>query len=384
MISRKKYAKAPKRPPKGYKTANDFFTQVFKDKDMIWMGQNTNHLHNLTDVKEAMIDCINSGEYCKYPSPEGFPELKELILGDLDLDGFDILVTAGGTESLHMCMNDLLEPHHNVISPDPGYLIIDTFASRFCNEVRSIPIYNEECEYKLTPKLVKENMDENTRVIVLIDPLNPLGSSYTEEEIKEFAKIAKENDIYLLHDITYRDFAETHTLAACYAPENTVTVFSFSKIFGMAGLRIGAVISSPDRIQSIRTILINDLGTNIVSQAGGIAALKSKYSWINDIKQITRNNQKIIKDAVDKIEGVFLPVYPSEGNMMAIDISQTGINPEKLADYLLEKKVFIRQGSYTSRLFGDRYVRVSFSIPEKQVKIFAKEFTDAIATLRAQ
>ena len=152
----------------------------------------------------------------------------------------------------------------------------------------------------------------------------------------------------------------------------------------MAGLRVGAVISSPDRIQSIRSILINDLGTNIVSQAGAIEALKSKHEWIDEIKETTFNNQKIIKDAVDKIDDVFLPVYPSSANMMVIDISQTGIVPEKLADYLLDKKVFIRQGSYTSVLFGDKYVRLSFSIPEEQVKIFAKEFTEAIEVLRTQ
>ena len=56
-------------------------------------------------------------------------------------------------------------------------------------------------------------MDENTRMVILIDPLNPLGSSYTEDELKEFAEIAKENDIYILHDITYKDFARNHFLA---------------------------------------------------------------------------------------------------------------------------------------------------------------------------
>ncbi len=382
MIPPKKYAKAARVPPKGFKTANRFFEHVFNDKEIIWMGQNTNHLHDENEIRDAMISCVESKEYCKYPPPEGFDELKKLILKDLELEDMDILITAGGTESLYLCMNDILEPTDNIITCDPGYLIIDNFASRFASEVISVPIYSSDNDYKLTPELVKEYMDENTKLIILIDPLNPLGSSYTEEEIKEFAKIANENGIYLLHDITYKDFAREHFSPAEYAPKYTITVFSFSKIFGMAGLRIGSIITNPEIIASVRSILINDLGTNVVAQAGAIAALKSKKNWIDKINSITRNNQKLIKEAVDDIKGVFIPVYPSDGNMLAIDLKSTGIDPEVMADYLLEQKIFTRQGSYTSNLFGNNYLRVSFSIPEEEVKIFINEFKDAVEVLR--
>lgn len=378
MIQPKKYAKAAKTPPKGFKSANEFFEHVFNDKDIIWMGQNTNHLHTNNYIMDAMINCVESKEYCKYPPPEGFPELKKLILKDLNLEDMDILVTAGGTESLYLCMNDILEPEDNVITCDPGYLIIDNFASRFSNKVISVPIYSSDNDYKLTPELVKEYMDENTKIIVLIDPLNPLGSCYTEKEIKEFAKIAEENDLYLLHDITYRDFAREHFLAAHYAPNHTITIYSFSKIFGMAGLRIGSIIGIKETINSVRTILINDLGTNLIAQAGAIAALKSKDSWIDEITNITRNNQILIKECVDEIKGVFIPVYPSDGNMLAIDLKATGISPKEMANYLLDKKIFTREGNYTSKLFGDNYLRVSFSIPEEKVKIFVREFKIAV------
>ena len=319
-----------------------------------------------------------------YPPPEGFTELQSLILKDLDLEDMDIFVNAGATEAIYLAFNAILSPEDNVITPDPGYLILDNFASRFAGEIRSVPIYSEENQYKLTPKLVRENMDENTKVILLIDPLNPLGSSYTEEEIIEFAEIAKENDIILMHDITYKDFAQEHFLAAKYAPENTVSAFSFSKIFGMAGLRLGAVVSTPENIDAIRNVIINDVGTNMIAQCGAIAALKSKPDWIDRVKQTTLDNQKIIKECVDEIDGVFLPVYPSSANMMAIDLSGAGIDPEDMSTYLIEKKVFTRQGSYTSKRFGDRYLRVSFSIAPEKVKVFAREFKLAVEALRTK
>ena len=386
MIQKKKYAKAAKIIPDGYESANHFFEAVFKDKEMIWMGQNTNELHigHNEDVHKAMIDCIGSDEYCKYPPPEGFTELQSLILKDLDLEDLSIYVNAGATESLYLAMNAVLSPEDNVITPDPGYLIIDNFASRFAAEVRQVKIYSEENDYKLTPKLVRENMDENTRVILLIDPLNPLGSSYTEEEIKEFAEIAIENDIFLLHDVTYRDFAYNHTLCAKYAPNNTITCYSFSKIFGMAGLRLGAIISSEEVIDVVKSIIINDVGTNMIAQAGALAALKSKPEWIDRVRDTTFENQKIIKEAVDQCEGVFLPVYPSSANMMGIDLSGAGIDPEDMSSYLIEKKVFTRQGSYTSNTFGHNYLRVSYSIDPEKVKVFAREFVLAVEALRTK
>jgi aspartate aminotransferase len=383
MISPKKYAKAAKVLPKGFKTANEFFNYVYNDPDMIWMGQNTNHLHERDEIMEAMIASIRDNEYCKYPPPEGFPRLKELVMDDLGLGSeYDILITAGATESLYLCANDILEPENNTITCDPGYLIIDNFASRFGDHVKSVPIYNEQCGYKLTPELVRENLDENTKLISLVDPLNPLGSSYTKEERKDFKDIAEDHDIYLLHDITYRDFAREHQLMAKVCPEHTVTVYSFSKIYGMAGLRIGALIGIPEIINSIRSIVINDLGTNLVAQNGAIEAIESKPKWLERVKGTTRQNQDIIKQAVDQIEGAHIAVYPSDGNMMAIDMIDTGVTPREMADYLIERKIFTREGSYTSKQFGHRYLRVSFSIPTPQVEYFAECFLEGMEALK--
>ena len=380
---KKKFKKTERVPPKGYDNANDFFEDMYMDEDMIWMGQNTNHLQDDT-ISDAMIEAIKEKNYCKYPAPEGFSELKQLILDDFGFKDLEVLLTAGATESLYLCMQALLEPEDNVVLSDPGYFIIGDFANRFANEVRYVPIYNEENHYKLTPKLLRENMDENTRMVILIDPLNPLGSAYTEDELKEFAEIAKENDLYLLHDVTYKDFAREHYNMEDYAPGQTLTIFSFSKIFGMAGLRIGGVLSSKPIIDAIRNAVVNDLGVNIITQYGAIAGLKTKPEWIGRIRETCFENQRLINEMIEPIEGVFLPVYPSDANMMAIDLSGAGINPKEMSNYLVGKKLFTREGEYTSEEFGDKYLRISFSIPTEEIKVFCEEFPKAVEALRTK
>ncbi|WP_304122970.1 pyridoxal phosphate-dependent aminotransferase [Methanosphaera cuniculi] len=379
------FKKKEKKVPKGFNSVNEFFDYLYKKEDLIWMGQNTNHLQKVEAIEDALIEASHKRDYCKYPPPEGFPELKQLILEDLGLDEniFDVQITASATESLYLAISTSLYHITNTIASDPGYLIINNFCNRFGNHVKEIPVYNEEHGYKLTPQLIRENIDMETKLIILIDPLNPIGATYTKEEIMEIAEIAKENNIIVLHDITYRDFAREHTLVAQYAPEHTITVYSFSKIFGMAGLRIGAVISTPDLMRPMRASVINDLGTNVLSQEAAIAGLKTKDQWIDEIKQTCFKNQELIKEAIDETPGTFLPVYPSDANMMVIDISETGLDPVDLAAYLLdEKNIFVREGNYTSKLFGDRYIRISYSIPTEEVMVFRNEFKNAVETLQ--
>lgn len=379
------FKKKEKKVPEGFDSINEFFDYLYKKEDLIWMGQNTNHLQKVEAIEDALIEASHKRDYCKYPPPEGFPELKELILEDLGLDEniFDVQITASATESLYLAISTSLYHITNTIASDPGYLIINNFCNRFGNHVKEIPVYSKEHGYKLTPELIRENIDMETKLIILIDPLNPTGATYTKEEIMEIAEIAKENNIIVLHDITYRDFARKHTLVAQYAPEHTITIYSFSKIFGMAGLRIGAVISTPDLMRPMRASVINDLGTNVLSQEAAIAGLKTKNEWIDEIKQTCFKNQELIKEAVDETPGTFLPVYPADANMMVIDISETGLNPVDLAQYLLEEKnIFVREGNYTSNLFGDRYIRVSYSIPTEEIMKFRNEFKDAVLTLQ--
>ena len=379
------FKKKEKKVPTGFNSVNEFFDYLYKKEDLIWMGQNTNHLQKDKHIESALIEAARKRNYCKYPPPEGFPELKELILKDLDFDKevYDIQITASATEALYLAISTTLHHTTNTIASDPGYLIINNFCNRFGHHVKEIPIYNEECGYKLTPELIRDNIDLQTKMIILIDPMNPMGYTYTEEEIKEIAEIAKENNIYVLHDITYKDFAREHHLVAHYAPEHTITIYSFSKIFGMAGLRIGAVISSPELIRKMRASVINDLGTNSLAQEAGIAGLQSKNEWITEVKETCFTNQEIIKEAIDETPGVFLPLYPVDGNMMTVDVSETGLSPEEISDYLLkEKGIFVREGNYTSKLYGDRYIRVSFSIPTEQVLKFREEFPKAVKNLQ--
>lgn len=376
-------ATLPKPLVERFKSQDEMWEYLIASKNIIWMGQNTNHLEINKEIKNAALKVIENSEFQKYPPPGGFSELREAIAQDLKLPDQDVLITSGGTEGLHIVVSSIIRAGDHAIISDPGYMIIGKFVERWGGHVSYVPIYSPELNYRLKPEAVKGEIKENTKLLILVDPLNPLGYAHTEDEIKAFADIAKEHDLIIIHDVTYRDFSDKHALAAKYAPERTFTIYSFSKSYALAGLRIGAIVSLKEMVNNAKNFIINDLGTNFLSQRVALAALKTKPVWLPLIKKETRENQKLIKDAVEKVPKAFLPIYPAQASMFVIDLLDTGIRPIDIMSHLLEKyNIFTREGSYTSKRFGHRYLRVSFSIPTKHVEKFAEAFPKAMNELK--
>lgn len=347
------------------------------------MSQNTNMIPTSTEIEKAIIESAKSREYNLYPLASGIFGLKEAIFKDLGLseDEFDCLITPGGIEALYILNRALLSPGENVIASDPSFMPIHHQIRLSNAEVKELPVYQEP--WKLTVDQVAEAVDGKTRMFLLIDPLNPLGTPYTKDEVKAFCKICQDRDLYMIDDITYRDFADEHTLTTDFFPEKTLIAYSFSKNCGFAGMRIGALVAPKEIMKELLPFNTNVLSVNIIAQRAALAALQTKNQWIENVVTISRNNQKAIKDCIEEIEGAFLPVYPSHTNMFVIDISEIGINPDEVEKKLLfDHHVFVRGGNYLSKRFGSNFVRTSFSIPENQCTKFCEAFPKVIEELR--
>ena len=352
--------------------------------DVVWMSQNTNHLVPPGVIADAVAEALRDRRYEGYPYAPGDPELKRLVLKDLQFPPESpILVSAGGTEALYMLTRGLLRSGDEVVASDPSYLIIHKFIELSGGRIAILPIY--EPPYRLQPDRVNEAITDRTKLLLLIDPLNPLGSGYPKDDVRAFAEMAHDHHLVLLNDVTYRDFADQHTLASAFAPESTLTVWSVSKNCGLAGMRLGGLVGPRELVERVKPYNTNDLGVNVLAQVAAVAALQTKAEWFPRVKTTTRSNQEIIRKAVEKVPGAFLPVFPSQASMFAIDISQTGVTPEALQrELLVQHGVFVRAGNYLSTQFGPRFVRASFSNPPAEVERFADAFPSAVSTLQAK
>jgi aspartate/methionine/tyrosine aminotransferase len=280
-----------------------------------------------------------------------------------------------------MIARALLSPGDEVIASDPSYLVIHRFIE--LSGARVVPLDIYQPPYRLTLERVQAALTPRTRMLLLIDPLNPLGSGYSPEEVRGFTDLARDHHLLLLHDTTYRDFAERHTLAGALYPEGTLTVWSVSKNCGLAGVRLGGYLAPPDLAAKVARYNTNDLGVSVFSQAAAKAALKAKPQVFPAVLKQTRENQQTIRRVVEDLPGVSLPVYPSQGNMFVLDLTGTGVDPEALqAELLLKHQVFLRAGNYLSPKFGSRFIRASFSNLPSDLEAFREAFPKALEALR--
>jgi aspartate/methionine/tyrosine aminotransferase len=365
----------------GDKEGDPFLFAHKQWKEIVWMCQNTNQIPMTESVQAAVKKALDERVYNLYPYSKGVPELTTAIKRDLGIEDYDCMLTHGGIEALYMITRALLAEGDEVIASDPSFMPIH-HQIRLCDATPvEIGIYKEP--WKLTVDEIEKHISKRTRMILLIDPHNPLGSEYTKDEVKTICEIARDNDLYLVDDITYRDFAFDHHLTRDYYPEKTILVYSFSKNCGMAGLRIGGYLGPPELVKTIDRYNTNVLSVNILAQTAALTALDSKKEWLGNVVKTCRDNQERIRSAVDNIDGCFLPVYPSSTNMFLIDVSGTGLDPDAIQKKLLyEHKVFVRSGNYVSKKFGNRFIRTSFSVPKEGCKRFVDALPIVIEDLR--
>lgn len=360
-----------------FEVRNRYFDALFNTPDLRWMGQNTNHLALPEAVRQAMLDSIANDEIRAYAPPLGFEELRSGIVEDLGLAGSVAMVTDGGVEALYHVCHTFLKPGDRFVTTDPGWKWPPVFARALGAEVVEIPIYGREYGYRLAPEQLAGAVNDRTRIIYLVDPNNPLGTCVPASDLERIASIARESDSLLVHDCTYRHFAEGHTLAATFYPEGTLTTYSFSKWLGLAGLRVGAAVGVPELIARLAAAPPNNLGSNVLSQRAAMAGLKVRGDWFPQVNATQRRNQAAIKAVVDGIPGFHIPVYPSNGNFLVIECIDAGVRPEVLVAAMQEHRILIRQGAYHTPTFGDRFIKVSTTVPE----FWVDEFCDRLPAI---
>jgi len=355
---------------RNFEARNAHFDKLVNTPGLRWLGQNTNHVPAHPAVLEAMIRCVRDEEFHIYAPPAGLEALRAGILQDVGLPKQAALISDGAVGSLYHVCNTLLRPGDEFITTDPSWNWPMAFARAVGASVTQIPIYGAEHGYRLDPQRLAAAVTPRTRMIYIVDPNNPLGVACTQAEIEAIADIARRCGAWLVHDCTYRHFAYEHHLAALAYPERTVTIYSFSKWLGLAGLRVGAMIADPDLVEQLAAAPPSNLGSSLVAQRAALAGLGIKDEWFPGVLALTRENQALIHAAVSRTPGLSMPVFPSNGNFIVIECNDPGIRPEALVAAYGERGVMIRQGAYHTPTFGSCFVKVSTSAPKQ----WAEEF----------
>lgn len=296
---------------------------------LIW---NENPLGPSPKVVEAVSKHLFAGN--RYHDPE---EIEEIVARTHGIDAKFVTKGIGATEILYDAPLAFLSKNDNMIMADPTYKTSGRIGERVGAEVRRIPLTKNH-EHDLDA--FKSAIDKKTRLIVICNPNNPTGTITPAHKIKRFLDKIPE-DIVVMIDEAYHHYAEHPEYESFdrYPVEgrNVIVVRTFSKVFGLAGLRIGYVIANEKITKRIRMFNLRGL-TNLVAHYAVPAALQD-HAFVEKTKEMTKAGK-------DYFYGEFAAlgyrVPRSETNHIFVDM---GIKTDPIVDKLKKKKIYIRRGS---------------------------------------
>ncbi|AQW82644.1 pyridoxal phosphate-dependent aminotransferase [Campylobacter pinnipediorum] len=264
-------------------------------------------------IKDAVKEALDSG--CgKYTAVAGEPDVLKAIATKLKKDNNltyatnQIVTNVGAKHSLFNIFQALIDKGDEVIIPNPYWVSYPEIV-KFSGGVPVFLETNDECDFKITPKQLKDAITEKTKVFCLNHPNNPTGSVYTKDELLEFAEILKGTNIIVLSDEIYEKLTyDTEFVAVASISEDmfkrTVTINGLSKCGAMPGWRFGYMASVMDELNAAVKKLQSQSTSNIstLTQRGAIASLLGKSD--DDIKYMKNEFQKRRDLAVELINNI--------------------------------------------------------------------------------
>jgi aspartate/methionine/tyrosine aminotransferase len=240
------------------------------------------------EVVAGLTRALAAPDGSRYAPSYGLPALRAAIAEDLagaygaTVPPDRVLVTAGCNQAFTVTVSSLAAPGDEVIVPVPFYFNHDMWLR--LDGIR--PVYLP-CGDDGVPSVEQAErlVTDRTRALVLVTPNNPTGAVYPPEVIASFARLARDHDLALILDETYRTFRGTdtapHHLLTGHGWEATVvSLHSYSKDLAIPGHRVGAVVGSPELLaQAVKALDCVAICAPRPGQEATLAGLREAGSW---------------------------------------------------------------------------------------------------------
>ncbi len=264
------------------------------------IGSSNMEGHNFSEFNHQIEDFELAWAY-----PFGDKSLRELIAKEYGVETKNVMVTVGASEANFIVCLALLEKGDKVIVENPAYQTLAEIPRGLGFEIEVLERrYEDAFEFDLARCL--EMMRGGARFAILCNPHNPTGVATSENDLKEIAEMAEEQDSYILADEIFRDIMSEGRPPLSYSlSDRFIVTASISKVFGMGGLRLGWVIAQEDLIEKFEGV------KEYISVASATPSEQiAKLTFMNRKELLERawgfvqNNRPIVKGWIESNECV--------------------------------------------------------------------------------
>ena len=287
---------------------------------------------------KKVIKAINdqTKEIWKYGDPENY-ELVQKLSEFYNLPKENIIIGEGIDGLLGNLVRLFVEPGDNVVSSLGAYPTFKYHVDGFGGNMLQVP-YKEY--YEDLDGLLIAARKHNAKIVYLSNPDNPMGTFYSKDDVQGFINRIPDDTILCL-DEAYSDFVDKRELATIDIDrENIIRFRTFSKAYGLAGIRVGYGIGNKKLSQAFNKVR-NHFGVNRLGQIAARAALEDQAYLRRVLKKVDQSKKEI----VSIFEKAGFSSLPSRTNFVAINSGGDGEFTRRLMTRLIQEKIFVRMPS---------------------------------------
>ncbi|WP_454802347.1 pyridoxal phosphate-dependent aminotransferase [Mucilaginibacter phyllosphaerae] len=276
----------------------------------------------------------------------------------------NIIVDSGSTPLLHAAALCFTKGGKSVITGDPSYDDLPTYAEEFDGKWIKVPL---AADYKLDLDAMEAKVDANTGMVYICNPNNPTATVVDTAKLKAFCeRVSKKTMVFV--DEAYIDYLPDPQAATMIsqlkAGNNIIVARTFSKLYGFAGLRLGYVIAQPETITTLKKYSSGGFNISSTTLAAAIAAYQEKDFLAETLKKTNASKEYLY--AVLKKEGY--DYIPSSANFVMFPLKMDG---KKFSTEMFKRGVGIRDW----KLNGKDWCRISIGRMD-EMEAFAAAFKE--------
>lgn len=290
------------------------------------------------------------------------------------LDSDHIIPTHGAIGANYQVILSLIEPEDNMVSVMPTYQQHYSIPKSIGAEVRPLQL---KLENLFIPDIeqLRQLVDENTKMITINNPNNPTGALIPLEIMKEIVEIAKEVDAYILSDEVYRGISEDGSYMPSIVDlyDKGISVGSMSKIFSLAGLRLGWIATKSEAVLEgcLERRDYDTISCGVLDDLFASIALENKEKIICRNQEILKKNRAILDQWVEETPEVHY-LKPVAGTTALVYYDKDIKSYDLCVRLIKEKGVLLTPGSCFEM---EGCVRVGYAFDSKMVKEGLERFT---------
>ena len=284
-----------------------------RGEDIIDFGMGNPDQPTPQHIVDKLVEVAKRYDTHRYSLSKGIPRLRRAICNwykrryDVDLDmETEAIVTIGSKEGLSHLALATVEPGDAVLVPNPSYPIHPYGFVIAGADIRHVPLLPGGDFFSELVSAIKNSWPK-PKMLILNFPGNPTTQCVELDFFKEVIAIAKEHEIWVIHDIAYADivfdgYEPPSILQVPGAKEVAVEFFSLSKSYNMPGWRVGFMCGNPDLVAALARIKsYMDYGTFTPIQVAAITALEGPQDCVHEIRDMYCNRRNVLCDGLDSI-----------------------------------------------------------------------------------